>query len=283
MSTPLYELTVIAGVALRDGQRAATIGDHGGTPVSDQAETIRLNKRLAQLGFCSRREADVFIAAGQVTVNGVVVTEMGTRVLASDQVALSDEAAESQRNKPTIIMNKPLGWVSGQPEDGYRAAVELVELDNLDPKHPWRPWGRGGPPAQWRRGLAPAGRLDIDSTGLLILTADGVIARQLVGQERRIDKEYVVRVSGHIGPEQLKRLRHGLSLDGKTLLPAKVEQLADDKLKLILREGRKRQVRRMCELVGLRVRSLVRTRIGRVKLGHLPRGKFRFLRPDERF
>mgnify|MGYP001202907712 CR=1 FL=1 len=251
--------------------------------MTEPSKTIRLNKRMAQLGLCSRREADAFIAAGEVLVNGIIVNTLGLKVSESDRIELSESAADEQRSKPTIIMNKPLGWVSGQPEDGYRAAVELVTLDNLDSEHPWRPWQGKRAPTGWDRGLAPAGRLDIDSTGLLILTADGVVARTLVGPERRVDKEYIVRVAGVIRPDHLVKLRHGLSLDGRQLMAAKVDQLNDDKLRLVLREGRKRQVRRMCDLVGLRARSLVRTRIGRVKLGHLPRGKFRFLRPDERF
>ncbi len=245
--------------------------------------TIRLNKRMAQLGLCSRREADRYIAAGQVQVDGETVSELGVRVREDQQVALSREASQVQARKVTVILNKPPGWVSGQPEDGYRAAAELVRLENLDPHAPWRPWGRGAPPRDWWRGLAPAGRLDIDSTGLLVLTEDGVVARTLVGPERRVDKEYVVRVQGRVDQRALERLRHGLQLDGRQLLPAKVERMGGDRLRFVLREGRKRQIRRMCVLVGLEVVTLQRVRVGRVRLGDLPRGCFRFLRPDEGF
>ncbi len=160
----------------------------------------------------------------------------------------------------------------------------------------WRHW-RGDPshqrfsPAQLK-GLAPAGRLDIDSTGLLVLTQDGRVARQLIGEDSEVDKEYLVRVSygdvftdvQRVFPrEALARLRHGLSLDGKPLKPARVDWQNPEQLRFILNEGRKRQIRRMCEAVGLKVVGLKRVRIGRVNLGQLPVGQWRYLGPDERF
>ena len=133
----------------------------------------------------------------------------------------------------------------------------------------------------------PAGRLDIDSVGLLILTQDGRIAKQLIGEDTDIEKEYLVRVKyskpGRLPDQELKRLNHGLSLDGQPLRPAKVHWQNDDQLCFILREGKKRQIRRMCELVGLKVLGLKRVRIGRVKLGNLPTGQWRYLGEDERF
>lgn len=244
---------------------------------------VRLNKRLAQLGLCSRREADRYIAAGQVRVDGVVVSELGYRVDPSALVELGEAAVKTQSRKPTILLHKPPGFVSGQPEDGYTAAVELIRPENQDPRAPWRPWGKQRPEMGWRRGLAPAGRLDIDSSGLLVLTADGVVARTLIGPERAVDKEYIVGVRGEISERALQLLRHGLELDGQQLLPAQIDHIAPDKLRFVLRQGRKRQIRRMCDLVGLRVRSLLRVRIGQIRLSDLPRGQFRFLRPDERF
>jgi len=133
------------------------------------------------------------------------------------------------------------------------------------------------------KNLAPAGRLDIDSTGLLVLTQDGRIARQLIGDDSKVDKEYLVRVEGRLQPEGLALLNHGLELDGVKLRPAKVEWINDDQLRFELREGRKRQIRRMCELVGLKVVGLKRVRIGKVKLGDLPLGEWRYLREDESF
>ncbi|MCO4760064.1 MAG: rRNA pseudouridine synthase [Myxococcales bacterium] len=244
---------------------------------------IRLNKRMAQLGLCSRREADRYISAGQVRVDGEVVTELGTRVGPDALVSLGEAAAAAQALKATVLLHKPPGFVSGQPEDGYTAAVELVRPENQDNRAPWRPWGRERPPMGWRRELAPAGRLDIDSSGLLVLTADGVVARTLIGPERGVDKEYVVGIVGRVDDRVLELLRHGLELDGEALLPAQIEHIAPTKLKFVLRQGKKRQIRRMCELVGLRVHSLLRVRIGNIRLSDLPRGQFRFLRPDERF
>ena len=133
------------------------------------------------------------------------------------------------------------------------------------------------------RNLAPAGRLDVDSTGLLVMTQDGRVARQLIGDDSDVDKEYLVRVTGQLSADGLKQLNHGLSLDGKKLRPAKVNWQNEDQLRFVLREGRKRQIRRMCELVGLRVVGLKRIRIGKIKLGNLPVGQWRILGPEERF
>jgi 23S rRNA pseudouridine2604 synthase len=132
-------------------------------------------------------------------------------------------------------------------------------------------------------GIAPAGRLDIDSQGLLVLTQDGRIAKQLVGEDSELDKEYLVRVQGKISANGLTMLNHGLKLDGEMLKPARVSWLNDDQLRFILREGKKRQIRRMCELVGLKVTGLKRVRIGKIKLGDLPIGQWRYLREDEAF
>ena len=137
------------------------------------------------------------------------------------------------------------------------------------------------------RSLVPAGRLDIDSVGLLVLTQDGRIAKHLIGENSPTDKEYLVRVKytrpGRLPDSELNMLRHGLKLDGKALLPAKVEWQNDDQLRFVLREGKKRQIRRMCEAVGLRVIGLKRIRIGNVRLGDLPTGQWRYLRPEEKF
>ena len=133
------------------------------------------------------------------------------------------------------------------------------------------------------KGLAPAGRLDIDSTGLLVLTQDGRIAKLLIGENSPIEKEYLVRVEGKLSYEDLDRLRHGLSLDGVALKPAQVSWQNEDQLRFVLREGRKRQIRRMCEMVGLRVLGLKRVRMGRVSLGPLPPGQWRYLKPGEQF
>ena len=168
--------------------------------------------------------------------------------------------------------------MSGQPEPGYEPAVSLIGPDNQFD----RDTAQRFHPSQLR-GLAPAGRLDIDSTGLLVLTQNGRIARQLIGDDSKVEKEYIVRVEGEPIEGAIALLNHGLELDGKQLRPARVEWINHDQMRFVLREGRKRQVRRMCELVGLKVVGLKRVRIGRVRLGDLPLGQWRFLRDDESF
>jgi 23S rRNA pseudouridine2604 synthase len=250
---------------------------------SDSASTdagdglVRISKLMAERGLCSRREADEFIARGQVFVDGQRITELGTKANPSAIIRLAQEARSHQSAQATVLLHKPIGYVSGQAEDGHQPAVVLVQPPNQVPSDKIR-FRR-----DWLRGLAPAGRLDIDSTGLLVLTQDGRVARQLIGDDSDVEKEYLVRVEGRLDDKGLALLNHGLSLDGKQLRPAQVSWLNDDQLRFILKEGRKRQIRRMCELVGLRVVGLKRVRIGKIKLGDLPLGQWRLLREGESF
>ena len=250
--------------------------------MSETPAPSRLNKRMAELGLCSRREADDWIAQGWVKVNGQVA-EMGVKVTPSDRIEVDRKAQNQQQQQVTILLHKPMGYVSGQAEDGHEPAVVLI-----NPRTHWREdpsRNRFSPPQL--RGRAPAGRLDIDSVGLLVLTQDGRIAKQLVGEGGEIEKEYLVRVASKTGApleaDKLALLRHGLSLDGEALRPAQVEWLNDDQLRFVLTEGKKRQIRRMCEAVGLQVLGLKRVRIGGVALGNLPTGQWRYLAPGERF
>jgi 23S rRNA pseudouridine2604 synthase len=228
---------------------------------------------MAERGLCSRREADEYIGKGWVFVDGERVTELGSRMLPSQTVTLDKRAASV--SKVTVLLHKPLGYVSGQAEDGHQPAIVLVK--------PEAQFGSARFAREHLKGLAPAGRLDIDSTGLLVLTQDGRVARQLIGDDSPIDKEYLVKVEGSLDDKGLKLLNHGLSLDGVTLRPAQVGWAGSGQLRFVLREGRKRQIRRMCELVGLQVTALKRIRIGRIKLDDLPSGKWRYLGPGERF
>jgi 23S rRNA pseudouridine2604 synthase len=233
---------------------------------------------MAERGLCSRREADELIAKGWVRVNGEIVSQLGTKVSPDVTIELSPQAKTRLDTLVTILLNKPIGYVSGQPEKDYEPAVRLITPESQE----WQP----GDPKLSRRhfdGLAPAGRLDIDSQGLLVFTQNGQMAKKLIGEDSAIEKEYLVRVKGSIADRELKLLNHGLELDGVKLKPAKVSWQNEDQLKFILREGKKRQIRRMCELVGLRVVGLKRVRVGQVMLGNLPEGKWRFLRPDEAF
>ena len=249
------------------------------SPVSGQvAPTSRLNKRMSELGLCSRREADDWIARGWVKVDGQVA-QMGMQVTPQSRIEVVREATDQQGQRVTILLNKPVGYVSGQAEDGHEPAIVLI-----NPRTHWREDGsrnRFTPPQL--RGLAPAGRLDIDSIGLLVLTQDGRIARQLIGEDSVMEKEYLVRVAGRLSEEGLRSLNHGLSLDGQALLPARVNWQNSDQLRFVLKEGKKRQIRRMCEMVGLRILALKRVRIGKVMLGDLPVGSWRYLGPDEHF
>ncbi|MES2936005.1 MAG: pseudouridine synthase [Pseudomonadota bacterium] len=246
-------------------------------------EPLRLSKRMSELGLCSRREADEWIARGWVRVDGVVVSELGSKVLPDQRITVERQASAEQSKRVTVLINKPMGYVSGQAEDGYTPAIALINAETR-----WKedPSTEQFHPTQLRS-LVPAGRLDIDSVGLLVLTQDGRIAKHLIGQDTVVEKEYLVRVkyskTGTLPAAQLKRLNHGLTMDGKALLPAVVRWQNEDQLSFILREGKKRQIRRMCDMVGLTVLGLKRVRIGRVKLGDLPTGQWRYLRPEEQF
>lgn len=239
----------------------------------------RLSKRMSELGLCSRREADDWIANGWVRVDGEVVDTLGVRVPPEARIEVDPAARQHQAERVTILIHKPVGYVSGQAEDGYQPAVVLVHPDNR--------WADDPAPLKFKpghlKGLAPAGRLDIDSTGLLVLTQDGRTARHLIGEDSTVEKEYLVRVEGTLDAQGLKRLNHGLELDGVKLKPARVSWQNEDQLRFVLREGRKRQIRRMCEMVGLTVVGLKRVRIGSVVLGKLPVGQWRYLRQDEKF
>jgi 23S rRNA pseudouridine2604 synthase len=239
---------------------------------------LRLSKLMSLRGICSRREADEFIAKGLVRVDGQVVNELGFKVLPTAKVELLSMAHRRQEEKVTILLNKPIGYVSAQPEPPYLPSVRLITPENQDAQDKTH---RLSP--RHFKGLAVAGRLDIDSQGLLVFTQDGRVAKTLIGPESVVEKEYLVRVEGHLPAEKLQLLRHGLELDGEALKPAKVDWVNEDQLKFILTEGKKRQVRRMCEMVGLRVRGLKRVRVGKVMLGSLKEGQWRYLKPDESF
>lgn len=243
------------------------------------ADLPRLSKVMAERGLCSRREADDWIVNGWVKVDGEIIDTLGTRIAPDAKIEISGYAREHQAENVTILLHKPVGYVSGQAEDGYEPAVVLIKPENQWPEDPTKkPFKRG-----YLKGLAPAGRLDIDSTGLLVLTQDGRVARHLIGEDSSVEKEYLVRVEGELSDSGLKKLNHGLTLDGVALKPAKVSWQNEDQLRFVLREGRKRQIRRMCELVGLKVVGLKRIRIGSVNLSKLPVGQWRYLRTNETF
>ncbi len=241
---------------------------------------------MSELGLASRREADEWIERGWVRLDGELAV-LGSKWLPGQKITIDARAKRQQARRITILLHKPIGYVSGQAEDGHQPASLLVTPENQ--WHSPRAKKPQGPALQRKDllGLAPAGRLDIDSTGLLVLTQDGRIAKELIGEESQVEKEYLVRVrytdGARLPDADLKRLNHGLSLDGRVLRRAEVSWQNDDQLRFILHEGRKRQIRRMCELVGLKVLGLKRVRIGLVTLADLPPGKWRLLEVDEKF
>lgn len=234
-------------------------------------EPQRVNKWLAQEGVCSRREAEALIGKGLVRIDGERVEDPGRKILPGQTI----EVAQARtRPQITAVLNKPVGVVSAQPEGGQIPAARLLTRANLV----------GAPRAMptKRTRLAPLGRLDQDSRGLLLLSEDGVLAKAVIGPDSQLDKEYLVRVEGDVDERKLALLRHGLSLDGRALKPAKVSRSEPQRLRFVLTEGRNRQIRRMCEAVGLTVADLLRVRIGPLELGALPEGKWRSLTPEER-
>ena len=242
-------------------------GTYGG------AEPVRVNKWLAQSGVCSRREADELIAAGAVLIDGERVSDAGRKISAGQTLVLNDRAELGLEAQISVMIHKPVGVVSAQPDPGQTPAARLLTSE--------RQAGSGSVPSS-RASLPPLGRLDQDSRGLLMLSEDGVLAKAIIGPESEVDKEYVVTVAGKVTREKVQKLRHGLELDGRKLKPAKVTLQDVQVLRFVLNEGRNRQIRRMCELVELVVTDLIRVRIGPLLLGDLPEGKWRHLTAAER-
>jgi 23S rRNA pseudouridine2604 synthase len=249
------------------------------TPRRSQNEPPRLAKQISEMCQCSRREADEWIENGWVRVDGVVVTALGTRVHPNAKIEIKEEASKHETESVTILFNKPLEMASGNEEAGGEAALQLIRPENR--------WAEDDTRLNFKathlRGLALAGKLDPESTGMLVLTQEGSVARRITGDDARLEKEYMVRVEGELTPEGMKQLNHGLSLDDVKLKKAQVSWQNEQQLRFVLHESKKRQIQRMCELVGLRVTGIKRIRIGSVSLGKLPAGQWRYLREGERF
>ncbi|WAC49229.1 pseudouridine synthase [Asticcacaulis sp. SL142] len=242
--------------------------------IYDGDEPVRVNKWLAQSGVCSRREADSLIERGQILVDGVRVTDAGRKIEKGQTVSIDDEGKDALDSRMTILYHKPIGIVSGTPEAGEIPAVRMIRRANV--------YGPAEIFPDQHSKLAPVGRLDKDSRGLLIMSEDGVLAKAIIGPESDLEKEYHVRVRGSLFEEKLQWLRHGLTLDGRKLKPAIVTQTGEQSLSFILKEGRNRQIRRMCDMVELRVIDLYRNRIGPLHMGDLPEGQWRHMTPEER-
>ncbi len=240
----------------------------------DESEPQRVNKWLAQSGVCSRREAEGLIAQGLVSIDGETVTDVGRKILPGQTLVLAEKAEHQLDSQMSVLLHKPRGVVSAHPEPGQTPAVQLLTRHRL-----WAP-SRTIPAADTR--LAPVGRLDMESRGLLILSEDGVLAKAVIGPASDLDKEYRVAVLGELTEAKLALLRHGLELDDRKLRPAEVDVISDQRLRFVLKEGRNRQIRRMCELVELKVVDLFRVRVGPLELGDMPEGNWRPITPQER-
>ncbi len=227
----------------------------------------RLQKLISQAGITSRRAAEEIILAGRVTVNGIVVTELGSKADPSqDRITVDGKPLTLAEKRLYILLNKPTGYITALKDSQGRPLVTDL-LKGIEER------------------VYPVGRLDYNTEGLLLLTNDGEWANNLMHPRHEVEKEYFVRVRGKAFPDQLKRLAEGVELeDGKTA-PAKVRMVKDgeqnDWISVAIHEGRNRQVRRMCEAVGLSVVRLRRVRYGTLAMGTLKIGEFRYLSEDE--
>lgn len=246
-------------------------------------EPPRLAKRISEMTSCSRRQADEWIENGWVRVDGLLITTLGSRVHPNARIEIREEAARHQTESVTILLNKPLDMQAARDDSESHgsggSALALIRPENR--------WAEDDTRLNFKathlRGLALAGRLDSDATGMLVFTQEGSVARRITGDDARLEKEYMVRVEGELAPDGLKLLNHGLSLDDIKLKRAQVSWQNEQQLRFVLHESRQQQIQRMCELVGLRVAGIKRIRIGSVSLGKLPAGQWRYLREDERF
>lgn len=220
---------------------------------------MRLNKYIAYLNIASRREADKLIKDGKVKVNGEIIINPAIQVAENDKIICDIENYKNE--KIYIKLNKPIGYVVSNNKKEGKPIYKL-----LDEK---------------LKKLYPVGRLDKDSKGLILFTNDGIFSRKIIGEESECEKEYYVKLEGNISDGALKKLEFGISLDGKKLKPAIVKRVSKNSFNIILKEGRNRQIRRMCEKVGFEVILLKRLRISNIYLNDLQEGKFEYLTKDE--
>lgn len=220
---------------------------------------MRLNKYIASLNIASRREADKLIKDGKVKVNGNIVNNPAIQVEEKDKIICDIENYKSE--KIYIKLNKPIGYVVSNNKKEGKPIYRL-----LDEK---------------LKNLYPVGRLDKDSKGLILFTNDGIFSRKIIGENSDCEKEYYVKLNDNISDGTLKKLEFGISLDGKKLKPAIVKRISKNSFNIILKEGKNRQIRRMCEKVGFEVILLKRIRIAEIYLNELKEGDFEYLTKEE--
>ncbi len=227
---------------------------------------MRLQKYLAACGVSSRRHGEEMIRDGRVTVNGRLITQMGTQVEENDVVRVDGKVVKPETEKVYVLYHKPAGEItSAQDPEGRHTVMEHFE--------------------DYRVRLYPVGRLDYDSEGLLLLTNDGFVADRMMHPSSLVDKSYIARVEGHLTPEELRQLRQGVMLDDRMTSPAKARIVREEEdisvVQVTIHEGRNRQVRRMLEAVGHPVKMLRRVQFGPLQLGDLRRGEWRELTKPE--
>lgn len=227
----------------------------------------RLQKVMAARGVASRRQAEVMIAAGRVQVNGIVVTELGTKIdPGKDEIRVDGKLLTGGQKLLYLLLHKPVGYVTTMDDPQQRHAVNDL-LTGIKAR------------------VYPVGRLDINSSGLLFCTNDGELAHRMMHPRYKLKKYYRVTVEGRVSAAQLQRLRDGVELEDGFARPERAaimrSSATETVMEIILREGRNRQVRRMAAAIGCPVKKLVRTRIGCLRLGSLPKASYRFLSDEE--
>ncbi len=231
-------------------------------------EEIRLQKFLANAGIASRRKCEELISNGKVKVNGEVVKELGTKINPNlDEVIYNGKKVETNNEKIYILLNKPIGYVTTAKDQFNRNSVlDLVKI---------------------KERIVPVGRLDMYTSGALILTNDGDFVNKVIHPSKKIDKTYIVTIKGEITKEEINNLEEGVIIDEYKTKPAKVKIIKQDKEKnqtriaITIHEGKNRQIRKMCKSIGKRVLALHRTQIGNINVKDLEIGKWRYLSIDE--
>ncbi len=223
----------------------------------------RLQKFMADCGVASRRKCEEIILSGKVTVNGEIIRELGTKVTENDRVLVNGKPIKSVSKKIYILMNKPSGYLTSVGDDRGRSTVmDLVE-------------------GEISTRIFPVGRLDFDTEGLLIMTNDGNLANGLMHPKNKVEKTYKAVIDSVPSPADIEALKRGVVIDGRKTYPAKVNWLRDNTVLITIHEGRNRQVRKMFETLGYKVKYLQRISIGNLKLGNVPLGRWRHMNSSE--
>ena len=229
----------------------------------------RLQKYMARCGVASRRKCEEIILAGKVKVNGMIINELGTKVTLDDIVEYEGKRILPEENKVYIMLNKPEGVItSAKDEKGRKTILDIVKVEER---------------------VYPIGRLDYDSSGLLLLTNDGDVYNNIIHPRVEIDKKYIAECKGIFSKQDIEKFEKGLDIGGYVTAPAKIRIISEDLVKnsyistveMTIHEGKNRQIRRMCEAVGRKVLALHRSKIGTIGVKDLELGKWRYLREDE--